>query len=168
MESFDPFAVLGLERRFDLDTAAVDRSYLERSAALHPDMAAQHAMAEMGSEDDERIAELNRARQVLGDPEQRAVVLWKLWGGIESKDMPAGFLMEMMEVREEIERAAGDKAAAAQWEHWAAERRREHLRNVGMQFAKLVPGAGTNVAILKQIKMELNAWRYVERLIEQL
>lgn len=168
MESFDPFAVLGLERRFDLDAAAVDRAYLERSAASHPDMAAQHAMADMGSEDDEQIAELNRARQVLGDPEQRAVVLWKLWGGVESKDMPAEFLMEMMEVREEIERAAGDKAAGAKWELWAADRRGEHQRNVGAQFAKLVPGASANAAILKQIKMELNAWRYVERLIEQL
>ena len=168
MESFDPFAVLGLERRFDLDPAAMDRAYLERSAALHPDMLAQHAMADMGGEEDEGIAELNRARHVLGDPEQRAVALWKLWGGVESKDMPPGFLMQMMEVREEIERAAGDKAAAAKWEQWAAQRRVEYQKRVGVLFAKLTAGSPANAATLKQIKMELNGWRYVERLIEQL
>lgn len=168
MESFNPFVVLGLERRFDLDAGAVDRAYLERSAAMHPDMVAQHAMAEMGSEDDERIAELNRAKHVLGDPELRAVVIWKLWGGVESMDMPPGFLMEMMEVREEIERAAGDKAAAAKWQQWATERREEYLRKVGALFAKLMAGSPANAAVLKQVKMELNGWRYVERLIEQL
>ncbi len=168
MESFDPFAVLGLERRFDLDAAAVDRAYLERSAALHPDMLAQHAIADMGGEEDERIAELNHARQVLGDPEQRAVVLWKLWGGVESKDMPPGFLMQMMEVREEIEQAAGDRAAAEKWERWASARRGEYQMSVGESFAKLAAGSSANAATLKQIKMELNGWRYVERLIEQL
>lgn len=168
MESFDPFAVLGMERRFDLDPAAVDRAYLERSAAMHPDVAAQHAMAGMGSEDDEQVAELNRARQVLGDPEQRAVVLWKLWGGIETKDMPPGFLIEMMEIREEIQHAAGDRVATAKWAQWAAERRAEYQNKVAALFAKLAVESPAKAGVLKQIKMELNGWRYVERLIEQL
>ncbi len=169
METFDPFAVLGLARRYDVDGAEVERVYLQKSGTLHPDMAAQHAMADMGDEGgDERFAELNRARQVLGDSEQRAVALWRLWGGVEEKNLPPGFLMEMMEVREEIERAAGDSAAMGKWEQWAVGRRGEYQKRVGELFAKLKTGESGNAGVLRQIKLELNGWRYVERLVEQL
>jgi molecular chaperone HscB len=169
MSTFDPFAVLGMSRRYDVDAAEVERMYLERSAALHPDVAAEHAMAGMGDEGgDDTFAELSRARQVLSDPEQRAVTLWKLWGGVEDKTLPPGLLMEMMEVREEIEQAAGDPAAVAKWEAWAGDRRSEYQRKVGGLFAKLSPGGAGNASVLREIKLELNGWRYVERLIEQL
>src|SRR5437870_1297191 len=38
-EPGDHFAFFGLERRFDLDEAALERAYLELSRLLHPDRA---------------------------------------------------------------------------------------------------------------------------------
>lgn len=173
MEPFDPFAVLGLPRQYDLDAAAVQRAYLERSAQVHPDVS--------GADDDEddRASELNRAKQILDDPEQRAIALWKLLGGggvgAVDKTLPPGFLMQMMEVREEVEAAArmegpGGKEARRKWEAWAEDRRREYQGRVGALFARAEthsPPAADPI-LLKQIKTELNAWRYIERLIEQL
>lgn len=163
MEVFDPFAVLGLPRRYDVDAAAVQRAYLERSAQLHPD-----AIGAAGVEGDEHSAALNRAKQILDDPEQRAVALWRLLGGggADDKTLPAGFLMEMMEIREQIE--AGGKGDWAKWESWAEERRGEYQRKVGGLFSQVSTAAVPAPTILKQIKAELNAWRYIERLIEQL
>ena len=172
MQAFDPFAVLGLSRRYDIDAAELERVYLERSAAMHPDMVGEHGFADMGSEGDDPIAELNRAKQVLADPEQRAIALWKLWGGggAEDKTLPPGLLMEMMEVREEMDaaRSSGDAAALRKWGEWAEEQRGEYQRKVGGLFARLSPGDSGSPAVLKQIKIELNGWRYIERLVEQL
>jgi molecular chaperone HscB len=163
MERFDPFAVFGLPRRYDVDLAAVEREYLRRSAALHPDMLGEEGMA------GEEFSQLDRARRVLEDPEQRAIALWRLWGGVEDKTLPPGLLMEMMEVREEMEGAGEmDAAVLRKWEEWAEQRRGEYQRKVGWLLARLSPGDAGNAAVLSQIKIELNGWRYIERLVEQL
>lgn len=165
MESFDPFAVLGLPRRYDVDAAAVQRAYLERSAVLHPDaMKGGDGVEQVDG--DERSAALNRAKQVLDDPEQRAVALWKLIGGAaDDKSLPPGFLMEMMEVREQVESGG---AIEGGWEAWAEARRGEYQQRVRALFAQIKPNTPADHMTLKQIKTELNAWRYIERLIEQL
>lgn len=119
-------------------------------------------------------AALNQARGVLTDPESRAEALLLRLGGPRKEDdrtLPPTFLAEMMEVREEIEAAigqAGEEAAAARmkWEEWARERRRGHIARVGELFAG---GAGSgDPSALRQVRIELNMWRYAERLIEQL
>lgn len=78
--------------------------------------------------------------------------------------------MEMMEVREEMEAAksSGDAAAMREWEEWAEHRRGEYQKRVGELFAGLSPGDSSSTAVLKRIKIELNGWRYIERLVEQL
>lgn len=173
MQAFDPFAVLGLARRYNIDLAELERSYLQRSAAMHPDMVGEHGWADLGGEGgDGAIEELNQARQVLADSEQRAIALWKLWGGggADDKSLPPGLLVEMMEVREEMEAAksSGDAAAMRKWEEWAEHRRGEYQKRVGELFAGLSPGDSSSAPVLRQIKIELNGWRYIERLVEQL
>lgn len=158
----DPFALLGLPRRYGLDRAALEAAYLGRSAALHPDF------ADVGLEDS---AALNEARETLQDPERRALALWRLLGGVgDEKALPPGFLMRVMEWREELEaaRASGDAGSLAAFERLAEERRREHQRAVAGLF-EAVEAAGADVSgLLGRIRLELNAWRYTERLLEQL
>lgn len=102
------------------------------------------------------------------DPERRAEALLSLLGGSDRKKaLPPGLLMEMMEARESAESAlaAGDRAGVERWRAWAEERRGEHIGRVGSLLAE---AAGGSDGALDRVRVELNAWRYVERMLEQL
>ena len=113
-------------------------------------------------------SELNEARAILLHAERRANALLSLLNRPskeQDKSLPAGFLAQMMETREEIEAAMADAAARSQWVNWA-EQQREHYRSlVSPLFARAIGG---DTSVLAGIRRELNAWRYIERLVEQL
>jgi molecular chaperone HscB len=109
----DPFATLGIERRFDIDLAAVEKTHRELSRTLHPD---RHAA---GGPSERRYAlskavEVNEAWRVVRDPIQRAEALFALAGvkvGETYEPKPsAGLLIDMMDQREMLAdaRATGD------------------------------------------------------------
>ncbi len=161
----DSFSVLGLPRRYDLDRTRIERAYLARAALVHPD----HAD---GNDTDPdaflAAAELNRARETLLNPETRAEELLALLGGPaknQDRSLPDGFLMDLMQVREEIDAgvAAGDRASVEAHLRAAAARRDRHIAEVARLFAASTGERGS----LALIRRELNAWRYIERLIEQ-
>ena len=152
----NPFAALGLPAEYGLTGQQISRAYLARISGAHPDA---------GEEDDVVAAGLNEARRVLENPETRAAALLALRGdepGGALKELPGGFLAAMMGTREEIEQAlaSGDEGARSHWQGWAAAQRGEYEGRVAKMFAA---GAGS-----AEIRRELNAWRYIERLIEQL
>ena len=163
----DPFGVLGLPRRFGLSDSEIESAFLARLAGAHPDLAGESSSMD--------AAALTEARATLDDPERRAGALLVLLGGAsasEDRSLPDGFLMEMMELREAIEGeiGSGGSGARARWEAFAEERRARHIERVGALFDRLgdaqdpaALGAG-----LGAVRTELNAWRYTERLIEQL
>lgn len=166
----DGFDILSLPARFDLDLDQVAAAYLATAALQHPDLAS-------GDDAGRAMAVINDARRQLENPESRADVLLRRLGGPGASDertLPAAFLAEMLEVREEIEAATADPAgrpqARAQWEGWARDRRAETVRDIASQFAALPPtdAVASRAAALRQIRIRLNQWRYVERLIEQL
>lgn len=166
--TFDPFAVFALPRSFEIDRAALQRAWLAEASRWHPDRFADPVQRR---EAEHRSAAINRARVILEDDEQRADALLALLGGPgrgEDKSLPDGFLMEVMEVREGLEEAvaSGDGSRRAEVERWADEQRGAHRRRVADLFAR---GDGrAEGAALADIRRELNAWRYIERLIEQL
>ncbi|GJQ30393.1 MAG: hypothetical protein HBSAPP03_22770 [Phycisphaerae bacterium] len=155
--SGDPFAILGVEARFDLSRAEIERAYLARTAATHPDRT---------NDENEPAAVLNNARELLHDSERRAVALLRLLGGPEpeaDKSLPPGFLMTMMEAREamEAELHTAGREAAVRWRAWAKAQRAEIETRVAAMFREANPP-------LAAIRRELNAWRYIERLAEQI
>lgn len=160
----DPFDLLNLPPTFALDAGALHRAWLAASARLHPDRA---GTGTSDMEDAQRLAvlaALNQSKTTLADPFQRAEALLARLGGPAKeadKSLPDGFLMEMLDVREQLEEAAatGDPAEIGKWESWAADRRREAIARVGDLF---------EARDLAAIRRELNAWRYIERMIEQL
>jgi hypothetical protein len=166
MAESDPFDVLELRARFDLEPAEIQRAYFAHSAGLHPDIASGDPEAQR------RMAALNQAKRILDDPEKRASALLKRLGGPggEDRSLPPGFLMDIMEVREAIEEALatpdGRTEARQRWEAWAEKQRRTAIREVGDLFSAL--GTPPAAADLGRIRVRLNAWRYIERLIEQL
>lgn len=164
----DPFDVLGLPARFDLDPGAVHAAWLRGSARLHPDLSS--AGGAPGDERMARLADLNRARSVLADPIQRAEALLERLGGPAKdadKSLPDGFLLEMLDVREQVEQAAEaeDPDEINRWEAWAERRRAEAVRTVSGLFDAHASGVS---GALADIRRELNAWRYIERMLEQL
>ncbi len=165
--SLDPFDVLGLPARFDLTVDQIQRAYLARARRLHPDLAEGGESADAAAQ--AGTAELNRAVRVLRDAESRAGALLARLGGPAKeadKSLPAGFLASMLETRMEIEAAREDPAARAGWEAWAREQRAGYAARCGELFGALDdPGGETG---RREIRQTLNAWRYIERLIEQL
>lgn len=167
---FDPFAVLGLPPRFDVDVNAVQRAVLKRLAQVHPDRQRNDPAALAQAE--RESARLNQAKAILCDDEKRADVLVLLLGGPnreDEKSLPDGFLMDMLEVREQMEEAlsTGDDERLAELERWVREKRREYVEKVAGLFTKLEDG-GDQESPLREIRLLLNGWRYIERMIEQI
>ncbi len=165
---FDPFATLGLGRDYDIDRAHLQRAYLTKAAKWHPDRFADPVRR---SEAEQRSAEINRARVVLEDDEQRAEALLTFFGGpgkSDDKSLPDDFLMDILEVRQELEEAvhSGDAQGKQRVEQWAEQQRAAYRQRVGELFHSI--GNPPDAHALRGIRLELNAWRYIERLIEQL
>ena len=163
----DPFDLLAIPPAFNLDAAALHRAWLAGSARLHPDR------AEADADEAQRLAmlaALNQSKAILSDPIRRAEALLERRGGPSKesdKSLPEGFLVEMLEVREQLEEAAAsDPAEVGKWERWADEQRREAIARVGSLFD--AHAAAPRPQTLADIRCELNAWRYIERMIEQL
>jgi DnaJ-domain-containing protein 1 len=161
----DPFDLLGLPARFELEPAELERHYLARASAL--------TLAPGGDTPESAggWAALNDARTALADPETRANLLLARRGGPrpdQEKSLPPDFLAEMMEVRESVEAAlaGGAPEEIERWRSWARHRRRDIISDLAQAFTLLPPVAGAGA--LKDIRVKLNAWRYVERLVEQL
>ena len=163
----DPFETLGLEPRFDLAEADIQRAYLARAAACHPDLVG--ADPERAADAARLSAALNRARALLTAPEDRArALLERLGGGTgDERELPDGFLMEMMETRMDVEAAveAGDGEELARWRQWAKTERAGYIERLGTMFAGL--GTPPDPDAVQAIRCELNAWRYIERMLEQ-
>jgi molecular chaperone HscB len=111
----DPFATLGIARRYDLDLTVLEKSYRQLSRAFHPD---RHASTTPGEKREAlaRAVAVNEAWRIVRDPIQRAEALLSLGGaslGDERESMDLEFLEEMLEQREALSHArkARDRGA---------------------------------------------------------
>lgn len=102
---FDPFAALGVPRRFDVDVRAAEKAHRELSRALHPDKYASAGASER-REALSRAADVNEAWRVVRDPVRRAEALFRLAGvevGETKEPKPdAALLMDVLEKREAL------------------------------------------------------------------
>ena len=112
----DDFELFGVPQRFAQERSALDARWKELQREAHPDrFAAQGAAAQ-------RVAmqwsvRINEAYQRLKDPQRRAAYLCELHGApIRAEDntaMPAQFLMQQMQWREDLEEATTAAAVDA-------------------------------------------------------
>ena len=160
----DPFAVLGLEARYDLDTAALEARFRERSRELHPDRfaaapAAERAQALI------RTRALNDAYQILRRPQTRAELLLARAGLAigEHEQLDPDFLMEILELREELAeaRAAGDLVLVGRLCGDMKARQQAILAELPALFAR-----GDGEALVRA-KHHLITLRYVSRYLEE-
>ena len=170
MDTADPFDTLALPPRVDLRDEDLRAAWLRRCAALHPDRAPAGGAMDEG-ERARVTAALNHAKHVLEDPERRAdALLTRLGGPATSQDtsLPPDLLLEIMETRESLDEAlrAGDRERVESLRRWALERRAGHVARVGDAFARA--GDPPDGASLRAVRIELNAWRYIERMLERI
>jgi molecular chaperone HscB len=102
------FELFGLSPAFGLETEALERSYRQIQAQVHPDRFAHAGDAERRASL-QWTTRVNEAYRTLKDPVQRAKHLLELRGvdvAFETNTaMPPDFLMQQMELREALEEA---------------------------------------------------------------
>ncbi len=171
----DHFERLGLPRRFSVDADAIEREYLARSRALHPDF------HQLGTGGEQRAsldltAALNEANLTLRDPVRRAEYLLTLHGGptgLQEKSLDQMFLMEMMDIREQLEvaKAATDEVAIAALEADLTARNAAQIGQIAKlfeQFEQLPEGHADRPGLLLQVRRVLNAVKTVRSLLRDL
>ncbi len=172
----DPFKTLSLPPRFDLDQADLHARFIHASSTTHPDRYTDPVEQAQAAE---RAAEVNHAYFVLSDPERRADALLTLLGGPakdQDKSLPPDLLMDMMETRERMEQAIvnDDRAELDKLRGWAHDQRDAHLKRIADLFADAdAGGSGDSGGALpadtaKAIRMQLNALRYIQRMLDQM
>ena len=161
----DLFALLGLAPRYDLDVAELERAFFEKSKELHPDRFASAPASE-------RVAALTRARalndayQTLKKPVSRAEYLLARRGVVIADNeridpsLGAAFLMEILELREELAeaRAAGQLDVVSAKETAMKARRKSVLASLPALFAS---------DDLAAVKNQLIVLRYLDRYLEE-
>ncbi len=164
------FEILGLEPSFDIDREQLEERFLDLTAANHPDRFTD-PLEQADAAD--RAAAITGAYRTLSDDESRANALLALLGGPsaeEDKSLPPDLLMEMMEVREALEAAtaAGDAAELNRLRQWATDERAARLETIERLFGEVQASTPPPRETLEAIRLELNAMRYVERMLEQM
>lgn len=165
----DPFDVLGLEPRFELDPGLLAKRVRELGRALHPD---RHATATAG---ERRRAlglsiDVNEAERELKDPMRRALTLRKRLAPTAAPEsaakVPASFLMEMMESRETLAEArrARDLERVRGLAAPVAAREKALWSRVGQRLEGALAGAPLDVDALDA---ELGELRYLRRYLDE-
>ncbi|MEM1356349.1 MAG: Fe-S protein assembly co-chaperone HscB [Planctomycetota bacterium] len=162
----NPFQLMGLPAVYGLDLGVLEQRFLAESARHHPDRFTDPIDQ---AEAAERMSALTLAYRTLKDPEQRANALLALLGGPAKEDdpsLPPDLLMEVMEVREEMEVAAdrGDASELVRLRGWAIARRAKHQSQIAARLNRAQPTPED----LKAARLELNAMRYMNRTLDQL
>ena len=126
----DHFALFGLPSRFALDLATLEQCYRRVQAQVHPDRFAAAGAAERRAAM-QWAARANEAFRTLRSPVARAAYLCERNGqSIEAESntaMPAEFLMQQMQWREELDEARGGDPEAAQALAREVETRRDEV-----------------------------------------
>lgn len=159
----DPFATLGIARRFDVDLAEAERKHRELSRALHPDRFVGASPSER-REALTRAVEVNEAWRIVRDPIRRAEALLQLEGVAVAEDKqpqadPA-FLMEMLERREAL-------AEARQARDLEAVRRMAEAIEAKSQAVETVLSDGFSRGDAASLVGKLGELRYYRRFLDE-
>lgn len=159
--SNDAFGLLGLPAQFDLDPAVIEAAFFDKSKELHPDRFASAPAAE-------RVAALSRSRalndayQTLKKPVARAEYLLARAGVTigDNEQLDPAFLMEILELREELAEARVARRTSEIEKLCAAmkARRKASIDSLPSLF---------EANDLSAIKTQLILLRYIDRYLEE-
>uniref|UniRef100_A0A8D0E7J0 HscB mitochondrial iron-sulfur cluster cochaperone n=1 Tax=Salvator merianae TaxID=96440 RepID=A0A8D0E7J0_SALMN len=133
----DLFALLGCERRFEVDAAELRRRFRSLQQALHPDGFASSSPQAERRLSEQHAALLNEAYETLRSPLRRGLYLLKLKGlelapGADAEAEP-GFLSEIMEISERLVEA-NSNTELEEMETFLAAKQRQLTKDVTEAF----------------------------------
>jgi molecular chaperone HscB len=166
----DPFAMLGVERRFDLDLAVLEKTHRELSRALHPDKYAQAGASERRAVL-EKAASVNEAWRTVRDPIKRAEALFELAGikvGEDNEPKASNaFLMEVLDEREALAeaRAAKDLAKVRAVGAAMEKRAKDAEAKLAAGFGSL--GGSADEAAAQKLLPLLGELRFYKRFLDE-
>ena len=161
----DDFELFGVPQRFAQERSALDARWKELQREAHPDrFAAQGAAAQRVTM--QWSVRINEAYQRLKDPLRRAAYLCELHGApIRAEDntaMPAEFLMQQMQWREDLEDA--DSAAAVD----ALEAQVQQARRAALErCASLIDTQRDFVAAAQQVRALMFIARFAKDIVRR-
>jgi molecular chaperone HscB len=169
----DPFGVLGLPRRYDIDMHELETRYRELQKALHPDKHAGAGASQRRLSLQKAVA-VNEAYRTLKDDLRRAEALLALFQAGDAAHEPsstqpqdAEFLMQVMELREALDdaKAAHDRARVQTLSEQVQQMRAVARAELVRAFEVLE--AGTAQAPLEQAASLVGRLKFFDRFLEQ-
>lgn len=152
----DYFSFYGLEPVFDLPSDRLKQAFLEKSKVYHPDFYANdpksYNVAVMAS------AYNNLAYKTLNSEISRAAYLLELKvPNMENKNLPQAFLMEMLELNEEVDAMNDDN-------RYDIEDKIDAYRKQSLEAIRLSAGNEK----WDELQMRMLEWKYLERLKDRI
>ena len=164
----DFYALFGLEERYDLDLAELESRYLTRSKDVHPDRFV-NSPASLRVQALQQSMQLNDAYKTLKRPLPRAEYLLGRHGvSISANEtLSPVFLMEILELREELQEAkhAGNMAELGRLEEAMLDRHDAALDALTAGFADF--GKSGDHELLASLKQQVILLRYIARYLEE-
>jgi molecular chaperone HscB len=165
----DPFALFGLIPAFDLDLKSLEKAFLTKARNAHPDFHAANSESQNAAV--EESSKLNEAYAILKSPISRAEHLLDSIGGpssAEVRDMPPEFLMEVMELREEIEEVRESGGVDSERGRKLETKLTAEVAGVYREIESAFASAKKDSESLTAIRRSINVARYLEGLLRDL
>jgi molecular chaperone HscB len=162
----DAFDVLGLEPRFDIDNAELDRRERQSLAELHPNRSSNTESQSNPRATFSRQGEINEACSQLRDPATRAELLLQRRNQSYSGEQSPTLLTHIFEQREALEQALthGDSIALSDCVGAARARQAELVSALAAHFSA---DASQGAAQAKDIALTLQELKYLNKIVKR-
>ena len=170
-DDLDHFKVMGLPHCFEIDSVELEDLYQRLTLEMHPDFFGA------APENQKRLSEkssvmLNAAYSSLREPTSRARYLLSLFArekNLQTDALPEGFLQEMFTLQEELDEMleSCDQSDLSKMN----EDLQNRYASIESNYATLFKNFKTsldNTEILQQLQTQLNAERYLRRLLDRI
>ena len=170
-DDLDHFKVMGLPHCFEIDSVELENRYQRLTLEMHPDFFGA------APEKQKRLSEkssvmLNAAYSYLREPASRARYLLSLFArgkNLQTEALPEGFLQEMFTLQESLDEMleSSDQSDICKMNENLQNRYASIESNYASLFKKFETSP-ENTEILQQLQTQLNAERYLRRLLDRI
>ena len=170
-DDIDHFEVMGLPHCFEIDSVELENRYQRLTLEMHPDFFGaapekQKLLSEKSS------VMLNAAYRYLREPASRARYLLSLLArekNLQTDELPEGFLKEMFTLQESLDEMleSCDQSDLFKMNEDLQNRYASIESNYAALFKKFETSP-ENTEILQQLQTQLNAERYLRRLLDRI